>query len=108
MKVATDEHTTYYYNPCSGLEMASLDEKCKDVFVCKQDMSTSPPTYIGIGSNEVEVTEDDEGIILHYPATTDSGKHFDVKLICDQSADDPILTTADGKIILKAKQACLQ
>jgi len=32
-----------------------------------------------------------------------------VKLICDQSADDPILTTAgDNKIILKAKQACLQ
>ncbi|XP_065888038.1 uncharacterized protein [Dysidea avara] len=109
LKVATNEHTTYYYSPCNGLELGSLDEKCKDAAVCKQDMSTSPPTYTGIGSEKVEVTEDDGDIVLHYPATTDGGKCFDVKLICDQSADDPILTSADDKnMILKAKVACSQ
>jgi len=109
LKVATNEHATYYYNPCDGLELASLDEKCKEVSMCKQDMSTSPPTYIGIGSKEVEVTEDDGDIVLHYPATADGGKCFGVKLICDQSADDPIFTTIDdNKMVLKAKQACPQ
>jgi len=109
LKVATDERTTYYYNPCNGLELASLNDKCKDAAVCKQDMSTSPPTFIGIGSQEVEVTEDDGDIVLHYPASTDGGKCFDVKLICDQSAGDPILSTAGAnKMVLKAKQACPQ
>jgi len=108
LKVATDEHTTIYYSPCDGLELTSLNEKCEDAAVCKQDMSTFPPTYVGIGSKEEEVTEDDGDIVLHYPVTTD-GKCFDVKLICDQSADDPILTTVDDKkMILKAKQACPQ
>ena len=109
LKVATNEHTTYYYNPCNGLELGNLDEKCKDVAVCKQDMSTSPPTYTGIGSKEVEVTEDDGDIVLHYPATTDGGKCYDVKLICDQSAYTPILATAgDNKMVLKAKDSCHQ
>ena len=106
LKVAADEHTTYYYNPCNGLE---LDVKCKDVTVCKMDSSLSQPTYTGIGSKEVEVTEDDGDLVLHYPATADGGKCFDVKLICDQSVDDPILTIAgDNKMTLKAKAACPQ
>ena len=109
LKIATDKYTTYYYSPCDGLELGSLDEKCKDVSVCKQDMSTSPPTYIGIGRKEVEVTEDDGDVVLHYPVTTDGGKCLDVKLMCDQSADDPILTTtADDKMTLKAKAVCPQ
>ena len=111
LKIAPDKYTIYYYRPCDGLELGSLDEKCKDVSVCKQDMSTSPPTYIGIGSKEVEVTEDDGDVVLHYLATTDGGKCLDIKLLCDQSADDPILTTtADhtDKITLKCKQACPQ
>ena len=100
LKVATGEHTTYYYNPCNGLELGNLDEKCKDVTVCKMDSSTFLPTYIG--SKEVKVTEDDGDIVLHYPATD-----FNVKLVCDQSADEPTLAYAgDNKMILKAKKAC--
>ena len=100
LKVATGEHTTYYYNPCNGLELGNLDEKCKDVAVCKMDLSTFLPTYVA--SKEVKVTEDDGDIVLHYPATD-----FNVKLICDQSADEPMFVYAgNSKMILKAKEAC--
>jgi len=100
MKVATDEHTTYYYNPCNEFELGSLDEKCKDVSMCKQDISTSPPTYIGIGSREVEVTEDDGDIFLHH-----SGLF--VKLVCDQSNDEPEFTVDGNRAILKSKHSCI-
>jgi len=99
LKVATDDHTTYYYNPCNGLQLGNLDKNCNDVSVCKQDMSTSPPTYFGIGSQEVEVTEDDGDIVLHH-----SG--FDVKLVCDQSINEPELTVDGNRAILKSKHSC--
>ena len=56
----------------------------RDVAVCKINTSSFQPTYIG--SKEVMVTENDGDIVLYYPATD-----FYVKLICDQSSDEPIL-----------------
>jgi len=83
----------------NGLQLGSLDKKCKDVAVCKINTSSFQPTYIG--SKEVKVTEDDGDIVLHYSAVD-----FIVKLVCDQSAGEPIVDYIGDKMILKSKEAC--
>ena len=104
LKVSIDGYTTFYYNPCGGLEMG---DECKDAAVCQVDTSTSPPTYRSIGSKEMELNEEDGNIVLHYHEDTGGRKCFDVKLICDQSATKPLLIS-DGanKMILKSHNAC--
>ena len=105
LKVAIDEYTTYYYNPCDKLNM---DDQCNGVAVCQQDLSTSPPTYRGIGSKEPELIEEDGNIVLHYPGI-DGGKCFEMTLICDEAANEPILISdGNNKMILKSKNACIQ
>jgi len=106
LKVSIDEYTTYYYDPCNGTKLGKLDGKCKDVAVCQQDMSTSPTTYRGIGSKEPEVTEEDGNIVLHYP--TNGGQSFNIKLICDKSANEPLFTVFKDKGTVRSKHACPQ
>ena len=105
VKVAVDEYTTYYYDPCDDL---SMDNQCKDVAFCQQDMSTTPPTYHGIGSKEPELSEKDGNIVLHYPGIN-GGECFDVKLVCDEAVTKPMLISdGNNKMILRSKNACIQ
>ena len=105
LKVAIDEHITYYYNPCDKLNMG---DECNDVTVCQQDLSTSPPTYRGAGSKEPDLIEEDGNIVLHYPSV-DGGKCFEVTLICDEAVNKPILISdGNNKMVLKSKNACIQ
>ena len=107
LKVAVDDYTTYYYDPCNGLKLGNLDDVCEGVAVCQQDMSTSPPTFHGIGNKEPEVTEEDGRLVLHYPGIN-GGQGFDVKLICDQSADESTFTIFRDKLTVKSKNVCPQ
>ena len=104
LKVPVDEYITYYYNPCDKLNMG---DQCEGVAVCQQDLSISPPTYIGIGK-EPELSEEDGNIVLHYPGVN-GGKCFDVTLVCDNTVNDPMLiSNGNNKMILKSKNACIQ
>ena len=105
LKAAIDKYTAYYYNPCGGLELGSLNDECKDVALCLQDMSTSPSTYRGIGSKELEVNEEDGDLVLHYPAINGQ-ESFDVKFVCDQFADEPVFIAFGDKAIVRSKHAC--
>lgn len=107
LKVAIDDYTTYYYEPCDGLKLGSLDDECQGVALCRQDTSTSPSTYHGIGSEEPELNEQDGDLVLHYPAAN-GGRCFDVKLICDQSANEPVFTVFGDKATLISKIVCPQ
>ena len=94
LKVAIDEYTTYYYNPCDKLNMG---DECNDVTVCQQDLSTSP-----------DLREEDGNIVLHYPSV-DGGKCFEMTLICDEAVNEPILISdGNNKMVLKSKNACIQ
>ena len=106
LKTATDDYTTYYYNPCNGL-LGSLDDECKNMAICQQDASTSRPTYHGIGGTEPEMYDKDGDLVLHYPAG-DGRRGFDVRLICDQSADEPVFTIFGDKAAVRSRHACPQ
>lgn len=107
LKVAIDDHTTYYYSPCNGLALGSLNDKCKDVAMCRQDTSTSPSTYRGIGNKEPELNEENGNLVLHY-LDANGQQSFDVKLICDQSANEPAFTVVGDKATIRSKHACQQ
>ena len=107
LKVAVGDYVTYYYNPCDGFELGSLDDECKGTAVCQEDTSTSPPTYHGIGSKEVELNVEDGSIVLHYPGIN-GGKCFDVELVCDTSASNTeLIFDGDNRIIVKSKNICM-
>ena len=106
LKITVDDYTTYYYSPCDGFELGSLDNECKGVAVCQEDTSTSPPTYRGIGSKEVELNDEDGNIVLHYH-DVNGEKCFNIKLVCDQSLTKPMLVSdGENRMILKSKNAC--
>ena len=85
-----------------------MGHQCKDAAVCQQDMSTTPPTYHGIGGKEPELSEKDGNIVLHYSGIN-GGKCFDVTLVCDEAVTKPILiSNGNNKMILRSKNACTQ
>ena len=107
LKITIDDYTTYYYSPCDGFELGTLDDECRGVAVCQEDASTSPPTYRGIGSKEAELNEEDGNIVLHYPGVN-GGKCFNVKLVCDQTASNTeLINDGDNRMILRSKNACM-
>ena len=106
LKIVVDDYITYYYNPCGGFELGSLDEECKGMAVCQEDTSTSPPTYHGIGSEDLELNNEDGSIVLHYHGA-DGEKCLNVKLVCDDSLTKPMLISdGDNRMILRSKNVC--
>ena len=108
LKAATNDYTTYYYNPCNdGFKLGSLDDECKNTAMCQQDTSKSPVIYRGIGSTEPEMYDEDGDLVLHYHAGN-GRRGFDVRLICDQSADEPVFSVFGDKATVRSTHACPQ
>ena len=88
---------TYYYNPCSGLKI-KVDQpgKCDGVAACQLD--PYPNNYNNLGGNfpQIEYNTTTKEFTFHYTGG-DARRYFDVRMICDPKADDPVLAT-DGDI----------
>jgi len=87
---------TYYYNPCSGLELKIEEGKCDGVAACQEDPFAK--TYYNLGKIGPKIDYDyiTKMFTFHYTGG-DGSRSFDVKMVCDPKADKPILTT-DGDI----------
>ena len=95
---ATDDtYYTYYYNPCSGLQV-KVDEngKCDGAAGCQFDPYVSNYNNIGQLYPKIDYNTTTKEFIFHY-IDGDYSRSFDVRMICDPKADSPVLAT-DGDI----------
>ena len=109
-----DIHYTYYYNPCSGLQV-KLDEKgtCDGVAGCQFDPYVTNYHNIGQIYPKIDYNTTTKEFTFHY-TDGEYNRSFDVRMICDPKADSPVLAT-DGDIhhgtfyplTLTTKLACL-
>ena len=88
---------TYYYNPCSGLKLNVDDKgKCDGVAGCQFDPYAVDYYNIGKTGPKIDYNATTKGFTFHYTDGEES-RSFDVRMICDPKADNPVLAT-DGDI----------
>ena len=107
-----NEGHTYYYNPCSGIQLEDSSGKCDGAAACQYDPYHD--VYYNIGNNNPRIDYDatSKSFTFHY--TGDGGGHsIDVRMICDHDVATTILAV-DGDIPnsahlkLVSKYACTQ
>ena len=90
---------TYYYNPCSGLQI-KVDEKgkCEGVAGCQFDPYADDYYNIGRIGPEIGYNATTKEFTFHYTDGEGSQpRSFDVRMVCDPEANSPVLAT-DGDI----------
>ena len=95
---ATDDtYYTYYYNPCSGLQV-KVDEngKCDGAAGCQFDPYVGNYNNIGQIYPKIDYNATAKEFTFHY-TNGEGDRSFDVRMICDPKADTPVLGT-DGDI----------
>ena len=112
----TDQHgNTYYYNPCSGVEYVTESVSCEGVAGCQTSPLASKTYSLGaIAPTSASIALDDN-LVLHY-IRGDDGRSFDVKVICEPGAVDPVLgidgTVPQGSLhfnlLLRTNEGCPQ
>ena len=103
---------TYYYNPCSGLQIKIADKgKCDEVAGCQYDPYVKNYNNIGQIDPKIDYNATTKEFTFHYTGGEDS-RSFDVRMICDPKADSPMLAS-DGDhhgdfypLTLTTKLAC--
>ena len=105
------EGYTYYYNPCSGLQISG----CVGSAGCMKDPHTNTYYSLGLINSLVDynTTATEKHFVIYYTGGS-GGRSFDVRIICDRNEDKSIFTI-DGNIhketllyhfVLKTKLAC--
>ena len=89
---------TYYYNPCSGIQIKVEDKgfKCQDVAGCQFDPYADGYYNIGQIVPEIDYNATAKEFTFHY-SNGEASRSFDVRMVCDPKADTPALAT-DGDI----------
>ena len=88
---------TYYYNPCSGLNIKVGEKnKCDGVAGCQFDPYVNDYYNIGRLDPKIDYNATTKEFTFHY-TDGEEDRSFDVRMICDPKADSPVLAT-DGDI----------
>ena len=95
LKAKDNRDYTYYYNPCSGLNLQIVENgKCDGVSACQEDPYSG--SYFNMGQIDpiISYNATVKEFTFHY-TKGDGDRSFDVRMVCDPKADTPILTTDD-------------
>ncbi|XP_019626377.1 PREDICTED: uncharacterized protein LOC109471486 [Branchiostoma belcheri] len=102
---------TYYYNPCSGFSFTNT--VCTNVSACQVD--TAAELYYAIGDvapqANAEVSQEDGSVVFHYVySEKDTGRRFDLRLMCDPDQHVPEFTAlgepSENFYIISLKTRC--
>lgn len=86
--IGIDEFS-YYYNPCSGIQLVTDKGECRGVSACKEDLFYKYSTFTSLGGVSSTINYYNDGnITIHYIGGT-GGRNYDVQVICDVNADVP-------------------
>ncbi|XP_035674312.1 uncharacterized protein LOC118414393 isoform X2 [Branchiostoma floridae] len=84
---------TYYYNPCSGFSFTNT--MCTNVSTCQVD--TEAQLFYALGDvapqPNPDVNQENGSVTFHYVNTEDTGRHSDIRLICDPDQHVPEFTS---------------
>jgi len=109
LTVEDNEGYTYYYNPCSGLQISG----CVGSAGCMKDPHTNIYYSLGL-TNSHNTTTPEKYFVIYYTGGS-GGRSFNVKIICDVTKDNPVFSI-DGNIhkgallyhfVHKTKLACI-
>ena len=115
LKVTDANGYTYYYNPCSGVEYVTGSVSCRGVAACQVSPLTLETHSLGATSAANASIASDGNVVFHY-AGGDNGWSFDVKVVCDPSAIDPVFSidgpippgTVHYRFLLSTNEGCPQ
>ena len=112
----TDQHgNTYYYNPCSGVDYVTESFSCQGVAGCQTSPLALKAYALGVITPNNASIALDGNLVLHYMGG-DDGRSFDVKVVCEPNAIDPVLGI-DGTVppdslhfnlLLRTNEGCPQ
>ena len=114
LTTADGSNYIYYYNPCSGLKIKVDDYgKCDEVAACQFNPYLRNYNNIGKNDPKIDYNTTSKEFTFHYTtADGDNSRSFDVRMVCDPTADTPVLAT-DGDFLglfyplaLTTKLAC--
>ena len=110
----TDQHgNMYYYNPCSGVDYVTESFSCQGVAGCQASPLASKSHSLGVITPNNASIALDGNLVLHYTGG-DDGHSFDVKVVCEPSAIDPVFSingmgpegTLDFQFLLITNEGC--
>ncbi|XP_065887819.1 uncharacterized protein [Dysidea avara] len=91
-----NEGYTYYYNPCSGIELQNLIGKYSGVAACQYNPLNDKYFSIGKNGPKIDYNATSKSFTFCYTGG-DGSRSFHVRMECDHDAKVPVLA-ADGDI----------
>ena len=96
LRTTDNNGNTYYYNPCSGVEYVTESFSCQGVAGCQTSPLALKAYSLGAITPTNATITADGNLVFQYTGG-DDGRSFDVKVVCDYSAVDPVFSI-DGAV----------